>query len=385
MSAYPPPKENLPIYNPRDFEYENFPLTINDARDFFLEYPTAQGAETLSSIVVNGSSTFNDVATINDSLDISQPTPALNALNIQNDNPGVSIIATSKNSQSVAGLLTMNGSSIANKENPIVEDGDSVISTSIANNDDTGGLTLTQKSSTNDTGIRIAGNRVNIFPGITFPDGTNQTTASTSTPAMLYPTMWVQSNGNQLLQSSLSGAGGTATIQLPYSKYTTTGSFATTLTLEIKYTITFAVNEYNWVATSFPSEQVYYGYWLGTIFIQPIFPTNAQVLTTITDIGNMFQSQTISSSGNVSKTGFTPIAIDWNTQTDLSTLDIVFGDCEVPLASGNNVGMTSFNRSVRIVDNIAINPTSGDNAISTMTLPNSNVAQVPVGAYFTPY
>jgi hypothetical protein len=47
-----------------------------------------------------------DVASINDSLDISQPTPALNALNIENDNAGVSIVATSKSSQGTAGLLT---------------------------------------------------------------------------------------------------------------------------------------------------------------------------------------------------------------------------------------------------------------------------------------
>lgn len=177
MSAYPPPKENLPIYNPTDFEYENFPLTINDARDFFLEYPTAQGAETLAEIVVNGASTFNDVAVINDSLDIKQPTSSLNALNIENDNVGVSITATSKTSKSTSGLLTINGSSTANKENPIVEDGDSVVSSSIAGANDTGGLTLTQKSITG-SGIRIANNKVQVFPGIEYPDGSVQTTAS---------------------------------------------------------------------------------------------------------------------------------------------------------------------------------------------------------------
>jgi|TARA_R110000787_G_scaffold207424_2_gene317460 hypothetical protein len=178
MSAYPPPKENLPIYNPTDFEYENFPLTIQDAKDYFLEYPTAQGAETLASIVVNGASTFNDVATINDSLDIIQPTSALNALNIENDNAGVSITATSKTNKGTSGALTINGSSTANKENPIVEDGDSVVSSSIQGANDTGGLTLTQKSTTG-SGIRIANNKVNVFPGIVFPDGTEQTTAFT--------------------------------------------------------------------------------------------------------------------------------------------------------------------------------------------------------------
>ena len=155
MSAYPPPKENLPIYNPTDFEYENFPLTIQDAKDFFLEYPTAQGAETLSSIIVNGASTFNDVATINDSLDIIQPTSTLNALNIQNDNPGTSITATSKTNQSTAGKLNINGSSTAIKECPIVQAGDSVISTNIGNNYTQGGLVLATRGNTFGQGIRL--------------------------------------------------------------------------------------------------------------------------------------------------------------------------------------------------------------------------------------
>ena len=395
MSAYPPPKENLPIYNPTDFEYENFPLTIQDAKDFFLEYPTAQGAETLASIVVNGASTFNDVATINDSLDIIQPTSTLNALNIENDNVGVSITATSKTNKGTAGALTINGSSTANKENPIVEDGDSVVSSSIQGANDTGGLTLTQKSITG-SGIRIADNKVNIFPGIVFPDGTEQTTASSSAPSMNFPTSWVSSNGNQFITPNLVGTGETATIQLPYAVSTPpvnppVASNAITLSLEIRYTITFATNEYFDLASYEYPEMVFNGYWRGLIFIQPTSVVNTsltpqpQVIETITDYGNMFNSQTIASTGNVSKTGFTPITIDYNNQTDFNKLEITFGDCEPAITPPNNVGLTSFTRSITILDNYAVNNTLGSNTISRMTLPNSNVANVPVGAYFTPY
>jgi hypothetical protein len=234
MSAYPPPKENLPIYNPRDFEYENFPLTIEDAKDFFLEYPTAQGAETLASIVVNGASTFNDVAVINDSLDIKQPTSALNALNIENDNVGVSITATSKTNKGTAGALTINGSSTANKENPIVEDNDSVVSSSIQGADDTGGLTLTQKSATG-SGIRIANNKVNIFPGIVFPDGTEQTTASVGANNYTYTQQILSSAGSGNAQQitipancsrcdiGIFGAGGSAGQTNYYGSYAVNG------------------------------------------------------------------------------------------------------------------------------------------------------------------
>ena len=99
----------------------------------------------------------------------------------------------------------------------------------------------------------------------------------------------------------------------------------------------------------------------------------------------MFNSQTIASTGNVSKTGFTPITIDYNNQTDFNKLEITFGDCEPAITPPNNVGLTSFTRSITILDNYAVNNTLGSNTISRMTLPNSNVANVPVGAYFTPY
>ena len=73
MSAYPPPLQDLPIYNSVEFIEENFPLTIQDAKSFFLEYPTAQGAETLQNIVVNGTSAFNSDMTINGDLEIHTP------------------------------------------------------------------------------------------------------------------------------------------------------------------------------------------------------------------------------------------------------------------------------------------------------------------------
>ena len=187
MSAYPPPTQNLPIYNSIEFIEENYPLTIQDAKAFFLEYPTAQGAETLSSISVNGTSVFNDVATVNDTLVIGQPTPALNALEITNDTPGTSITATSKTAQGTAGLLHIQGSADLGDYNPITLAGDSVITSSIFGVDDTGGLCLTQNSATA-SGVRLANGEVEVYgdleiktnTGITFFDGTTQSTASST-------------------------------------------------------------------------------------------------------------------------------------------------------------------------------------------------------------
>jgi len=192
MSAYPPPNEDLPIFNPVDFNRPNIALTINDAKDYFLEYPTAQGQETLSSIIVNGSSVFNDETEHNDLVVINQPTSTLNTLELINDNPGYSITSTARTSPGTSGLFTLTGSSSVNKENPIVEATDSVISSSINGAVDTGSLTLTQKSTTTGSGIRLTNNKVFLYGnleiengdggntgGITFPDGSTQTTSFT--------------------------------------------------------------------------------------------------------------------------------------------------------------------------------------------------------------
>lgn len=407
MSAYPPPKEILPIFNPTDFQEDNFPLTIQDARGFFLEYPIAQGEETLQSTTINGTLTCNDVATINDSLDISQPTNTLNALNIEQDEPGYTIKATQKTG--AGGTLLISASSSTGKSNVLTQQGDTEIAGGI--NQTSGALTLVPASQQNGQGIRLTYDKNEIYgrtdlkiggssvgppiPAvITFPDGTEQPSAS----AYSFPTHWVQSNGNQFLMSMLDGSQGTATIQLPYAISTPPtspiGSYGLTLTLEIKYNITYGTNYFNWLfATSSPSELVYSGYFLGTIFLQPYFQVfgtaQPQVINTITNIGNMFGSQTISSSGNVSKSNFTPITIDYGSQSSFNKLDIIFGDCEAPIPPGELVGLTSFTRSVRIVDNYSVNlitgTAPGNMDKTTITLPNSNVAVNPSGAYFNPY
>jgi hypothetical protein len=57
MSAYTPPTGIYGVYNSLKF--------YNNDLDNFLEYPVAQGDETLKNIVVNGTSTFNELMTTN--------------------------------------------------------------------------------------------------------------------------------------------------------------------------------------------------------------------------------------------------------------------------------------------------------------------------------
>lgn len=260
MSAYPPPNENLPIFNPVDFQVPNIPLTINDAKDYFLEYPTAQGKETLSSIDVNGASVFNDTATHNDLVIVNQPTSSLNGIEITTDNPGYSLTATSRTNPGTAGKLTITGSSSVNKENPIVADTDSVISTSINGQDDTGNLCLTGKSSTNGNGIRIlAGSGVYNYgpfkllqgPGnqnaeIVFSDLTTQTTAFNSslyapinspvfTGVPEAPTPTQGDNSTKLATTNYvdTAVGGGGSVHYTYSELFTNGSSGTSVSITI--------------------------------------------------------------------------------------------------------------------------------------------------------
>lgn len=260
MSAYPPPNEDLPIFNPVDFNRPNIPLTINDAKDYFLEYPTAQGQETLSSIIVNGASTFNDQSTHNDLVVVNQPTSALNATEIITDNPGYTMTATARTNPGTAGLMTISASSSVGKENPIVADTDSVISTSINGQDDTGNLCLTGKSSTNGNGIRIlAGSGVynygplkllqgagNQNAEIVFSDLTTQTTAFNSSlyaplnsPAFTgNPTAPNQTQGDNSTKLATTqyvdtAVGGGGSVHYTYSELFTNGASGTSVSITI--------------------------------------------------------------------------------------------------------------------------------------------------------
>ena len=65
MAQYPPPSENLPIFDTSVFNDGNNALTYNEARTKFLAYPIAQGTETLQDITVNGTANFNNDVSFN--------------------------------------------------------------------------------------------------------------------------------------------------------------------------------------------------------------------------------------------------------------------------------------------------------------------------------
>ena len=386
MSAYPPPKENLPIYNPTDFEFENIPLTIADAKDYYLEFPTAQGKETLQETIINGSLTCNDVATINDSLDISQPTNTLNALNIEQDEPGYTIKAEQKTG--AGGILLISASSSTGKSNVITQQGDCEIAGGI--NDYTGALTLVPKSQQYGQGIRLrylsndmygitsikdggSSGQGGASPGmIIFPDNSQQTTAYKD-QVYNFPMNW--NNGNWYRLGS--------PVPLPVgftSAFVNIPAFAGgwagfSITLEITYNLTGYINS----SVNLDTANVYTGYNLVRFSMSN--SNNAVDIQDIVMVGNMRTQQTISANGQ-SNSNFTPYYIDYASQTNQNGLEIFFWDGTLPAAGtpAVNPSITSYTRSVRIVNTTPSTLTSNP---MTRTEPN-NLTNSPFIAYFSP-
>ena len=65
MAEYPPPTEDLPIFDNNVFVKPDEFVTNNHINNNFLKFPIAQGAETLIDVTVLGTSTFNGTETHN--------------------------------------------------------------------------------------------------------------------------------------------------------------------------------------------------------------------------------------------------------------------------------------------------------------------------------
>ena len=77
MSAEPPPADSNGGYNPDDWTNSNDPIDNQYLAQNYLQFPLAQGSETLADTIVSGiftaqdTSTFSDLATFNNGIDIA--------------------------------------------------------------------------------------------------------------------------------------------------------------------------------------------------------------------------------------------------------------------------------------------------------------------------
>lgn len=82
MAEYPPPTEDLPIFDNNVFVKLDEFVTIDHISNNYLKFPIAQGAETLTDITVLGTSTFNGTETHNNAATFTD------VINIANGNTG---------------------------------------------------------------------------------------------------------------------------------------------------------------------------------------------------------------------------------------------------------------------------------------------------------
>lgn len=74
MAEYPPPTEDLPIFDNSVFVSLDTPVTIGYANNHYLRFPTAQGTENLAAINVNGTAIFNNQVQVIDNTGSQQDT-----------------------------------------------------------------------------------------------------------------------------------------------------------------------------------------------------------------------------------------------------------------------------------------------------------------------
>lgn len=188
MASYPPPNENVAIFNPVNFISGGEGLTLQEGKKFFLQYPDAQGEENLETTNVDGVLTANDQAFFNDKITLEQTTPGEDALNIIVDYPGYAIRATTRTNPTTNTQLTIAPTAVDNQINTIVQLGDALIYSTTGNL--TGGsLAITALGAVADFGVRLnapddiveIGGLLELMTnnGIKFSNGTIQTTAYT--------------------------------------------------------------------------------------------------------------------------------------------------------------------------------------------------------------
>ena len=84
--SYPPPSENLPIFDSSVFQPTEAAIDSQTGLNYFLAFPNAQGTENLQAINVNGLASFNASANTNNSLIFKTPTgtdPSNNTTTLQ--------------------------------------------------------------------------------------------------------------------------------------------------------------------------------------------------------------------------------------------------------------------------------------------------------------
>ena len=190
MASYPPPNQNVAIFNPLNFITGGEGLTLDEGKKFFLQFPDAQGTENMETTNIDGVFTANDQSFFNDKITLEQTDTGEDALNILVNSPGYAIRATTRTDPTTNTQITILPTATNGEINSIVQLGDALIYSTTGNL--TGAnLSITSLGAVEDFGVRLnteddiieVGGLLELMTndGLKFFDGTTQNTAYTGT------------------------------------------------------------------------------------------------------------------------------------------------------------------------------------------------------------
>jgi hypothetical protein len=218
MASYPPPNQNVAIFNPLNFISGGEGLTLDEGKKFFLQFPDAQGTENMETTNIDGVFTANDQAFFNDTITLEQTDTGEDALNILVDSPGYAIRATTRTDPTTNTQITILPTATNGEINTIVQLGDALIYSTTG--DLTGGsMSITSLGVVDEFGIRlnetdevveIGGQLELLNNGIKFSDGTTQSTAYTGDGSeTLEDVLTTGNNAGNLTITNLASIAGT--------------------------------------------------------------------------------------------------------------------------------------------------------------------------------
>jgi len=226
MASYPPPNQNVAIFNPLNFITGGEGLTLDEGKKFFLQFPDAQGTENMETTNIDGVFTANDQSFFNDKITLEQTDTGEDALNILVNSPGYAIRATTRTDPTTNTQITILPTATNGEINSIVQLGDALIYSTTGNL--TGAnLAITSLGAIEDFGIRLnaeddiieVGGLLELMTndGLKFFDGTTQNTAYTGTGLEDLNQVLIQ--GNDAMGQNITNLNDISTLTINGSSY----------------------------------------------------------------------------------------------------------------------------------------------------------------------
>jgi hypothetical protein len=394
-------------YNSSFYTSKSDTLTYEEASKNFLKYPNAQGTENLQTINVTGPSTFSSPSIMNISnanntaLTISKTSGYTNSGLIMN-NAGIQ--QNGSNYLNTLGQINLNSNSDLNIAGGNIYQYQPFSSNYIRQYLTSGALKWDSNvSGSNQNVLTLNNSGLSFVPPLTNtatqPSSTDSSTRIPTTSwvqsavgsSFNYPQKWFSSSCKFNGQTTTIPKGGqTLKVQFPISNdQALQQCYVVNTTLEISYQILASS-----ATNAFDASPIYQGLCIVNLYYSPYgtyiggLPSVSDLgYSVISNIGNVFGSQTLSING-VNASSWVPVSMSSSNANGTGNYIGAIGIYFNPIPTTGNVNfdncITLITRSVRIVDSITTPENIGSFNVSTY--PNQNYTSSTNGlpAYLIP-